>query len=140
MSIFSLRFHFQHQARFQFNHNLLIKNGDPVDQPSGDDLAVLRNGCRHFFHEINHVIHVGLHVCCLITYKGNSIRDEVTQIRHEVTLGIAENKKVKESRKNGGECPYAIGNWENNWQDVNSFFSFPVKSAGLCTRQISSKG
>lgn len=24
----------------------------------------------------------------------------------------------------GGKYPYAISNWENNWEDVNSFFQF----------------
>ena len=28
-------------------------------------------------------------------------------------------------RRNGGKkYPYAISNWENNWEDVSSFFQF----------------
>ena len=34
-----------------------------------------------------------------------------------------ELKAVKE--KWGKKYPYAISNWENNWEDVNSFFQFP---------------
>ena len=32
----------------------------------------------------------------------------------------------KESKKHGGgkKYPYAISNWENNWEDVSSFFQF----------------
>ncbi|SQB10371.1 transposase [Enterocloster clostridioformis] len=50
----------------------------------------------------------------------------------------AEQEDIQD--KWGKKDPHAISNWENNWQDVNSFFSFLRKSDGLCTRQISLKG
>lgn len=68
VSIFSLLFHFHLKTRFQFHSNLLIENGDPVDRPSGEGLAVFRNGHGHFFQEGNHVVHSCLQVgslCCL---------------------------------------------------------------------------
>lgn len=46
---------------------LLIENGNPVDQSSGEGFAVLRNGCGHFFQKSNHVVHSCLQVgsfCC----------------------------------------------------------------------------
>lgn len=62
MPIFSLLFHFHLKTGFQFHHNLLIKNGDPLNWPSGEGFAVLRNGCGHFFQESNHVVHSCLQV------------------------------------------------------------------------------
>ena len=38
------------------------------------------------------------------------------------TAGLAELEAVKE--KWGRKYPYAISNWENNWEDVSPFFQF----------------
>lgn len=38
------------------------------------------------------------------------------------TAAWAELEAIKE--KWGRKYPYAISNWENNWQDVSSFFQF----------------
>ena len=39
------------------------------------------------------------------------------------SAALAELETIKE--KWGKKYPYAISNWENNWEDVNSFFQFP---------------
>ena len=39
------------------------------------------------------------------------------------SVALDELETVKE--KWGKKYPYAISNWENNWEDVNSFFQFP---------------
>lgn len=39
------------------------------------------------------------------------------------SLALTELEIVRE--KWGKKYPYAISNWENNWEDVNSFFQFP---------------
>lgn len=39
------------------------------------------------------------------------------------SAALAELECIKE--KWGKKYPYAISNWENNWEDVNSFFQFP---------------
>ena len=39
------------------------------------------------------------------------------------SAALDELEAVKE--KWGKKYPYAISNWENNWEDVNSFFQFP---------------
>lgn len=39
------------------------------------------------------------------------------------SAALDELESVKE--KWGKKYPYAISNWENNWEDVNSFFQFP---------------
>jgi len=39
------------------------------------------------------------------------------------SIALDELEIVKE--KWGKKYPYAISNWENNWEDVNSFFQFP---------------
>ena len=39
------------------------------------------------------------------------------------SAALDELETVKE--KWGKKYPYAISNWENNWEDVNSFFQFP---------------
>ena len=39
------------------------------------------------------------------------------------STALDELEAVKE--KWGKKYPYAISNWENNWEDVNSFFQFP---------------
>ncbi len=38
------------------------------------------------------------------------------------TAALSELEKVKETW--GRKYPYAISNWENNWEDVSSFFQF----------------
>ena len=38
------------------------------------------------------------------------------------TAALSELEKIKE--KWGRKYPYAISNWENNWEDVSSFFQF----------------
>ena len=38
------------------------------------------------------------------------------------SMALAELEQVKETW--GKKYPYAISNWENNWEDVNSFFQF----------------
>ena len=38
------------------------------------------------------------------------------------TAALSELEIIKE--KWGKKYPYAISNWENNWEDVNSFFQF----------------
>lgn len=38
------------------------------------------------------------------------------------TAALSELDGIRE--KWGKKYPYAISNWENNWQDVNSFFQF----------------
>ena len=38
------------------------------------------------------------------------------------TAALSELEIIKE--KWGKKYPYAISNWENNWEDVNSFFRF----------------
>ena len=38
------------------------------------------------------------------------------------SAALAELERVKETW--GKKYPYAIGNWENNWEDVSSFFQF----------------
>ena len=38
------------------------------------------------------------------------------------TATLSELEIIKE--KWGKKYPYAISNWENNWEDVNSFFQF----------------
>lgn len=35
---------------------------------------------------------------------------------------LSELEKIKEKR--GKKYPYAVSNWENNWEDVSSFFQF----------------
>ena len=39
------------------------------------------------------------------------------------SIALAELETIKETW--GKKYPYAISNWENNWEDVNSFFQFP---------------
>lgn len=39
------------------------------------------------------------------------------------SAALSELEGIKE--KWGKKYPYAISNWENNWEDVNSFFQFP---------------
>lgn len=39
------------------------------------------------------------------------------------SAALAELENMKE--KWGKKYPYAISNWENNWEGVNSFFQFP---------------
>nr|WP_277934621.1 hypothetical protein [Parablautia intestinalis] len=36
------------------------------------------------------------------------------------TSALSELEKIKE--KWGRKSPYSISNWENNWEDVSSFF------------------
>ncbi len=38
------------------------------------------------------------------------------------TSALSELEKIKE--RWGRKYPYAISNWENNWEDVSSFFQF----------------
>ena len=38
------------------------------------------------------------------------------------TAALTELENIKE--KWGKKYPYAISNWENNWEDVSSFFQF----------------
>ena len=38
-------------------------------------------------------------------------------------IALAELETIKETW--GKKYPYAISNWEHNWEDVNSFFQFP---------------
>ena len=38
------------------------------------------------------------------------------------TAALSELEKVRE--KWGKKYPYAVSNWENNWEDVSSFFQF----------------
>ena len=38
------------------------------------------------------------------------------------TAALSELENIKE--KWGKKYPYAISNWENNWEDVSSFFQF----------------
>lgn len=46
-----------------------------------------------------------------------------------ITVGVNETAALDELEtikdKWGKKYPYAISNWENNWEDVNSFFQFP---------------
>ena len=51
------------------------------------------------------------------------------------TVVLTELENMKE--KWGKKYPYTISNWENNWEDVSSFFGFPMISDALCTPQIS---
>lgn len=39
------------------------------------------------------------------------------------SIALAELESIKETW--GKKYPYAVSNWENNWEDVNSFFQFP---------------
>lgn len=48
---------------------------------------------------------------------------------------LAELEAVKE--KWGKKYPYAVSNWENNWEDVSSFFQFSGDIRGSCIPQTS---
>ena len=48
------------------------------------------------------------------------IRDRYNAPNETAALTELENMKEKWGKK----YPYAISNWENNWEDVSSFFQF----------------
>lgn len=102
MSIFSLLLHFHLKTGFQSYHNLLIENGDPLNQFSGEGFAVLRNGCRHFFQEGNHVVHSCLQVgsfCRLgkdILAVFSEIIHPVFQLFHQFSIaGVVDHLLLK---------------------------------------------
>ena len=47
----------------------------------------------------------------------------VKEILYGTSNALTELENVKEIW--GRKYPYAISNWENNWEDVSSFFQFP---------------
>ena len=51
------------------------------------------------------------------------------------TSALSELENIKETW--GRKYLYAISNRENNWEDVSSFFQFPMTSAGSCIQRIS---
>jgi len=48
---------------------------------------------------------------------------------------LSELETIRE--KWGKKYPYAISNWDNNWEDVSSFSSFRMTYGVLCILQTS---
>ena len=60
-----------------------------------------------------------------ISYKDvREFTSELKEMYNAPTLEQAEYKLDKLKEKWGKKYPYAISNWENNWEDVSSFFQF----------------
>mgnify|MGYP000125709628 CR=1 FL=1 len=139
----------QHYSRRQRNQQVLARNAQRLENRGVKDvLFFCVDGLPGFKEAIQAVYPQAEIQRCVIHMLRNSFKyvnyNDLKKFSSDFkavynapneTAALSELENIKE--KWGKKYPYAISNWENNWEDVSSFSSFLMISGVLCTRQIS---